>query len=140
MNMLKDMLGEEIFFLGMREFFDRFKYQSARTNDFVTTLSEISQRDLGPFFDVWFKSYTLPKVDVSHYIEGEADRYRLKFQIFQEGTPFIFPLWLEWVEDGKTVRKMIVVDKKEYTVQFDLAHKAKRIRINPDDAVPGKFY
>jgi hypothetical protein len=35
---------------------------------------------------------------------------------------------------------MIVVDKKEYTVQFDLAHKPKRIQINPDNAVPGKFY
>jgi hypothetical protein len=35
---------------------------------------------------------------------------------------------------------MIVVDKKEYSVQFDLAQKPKKIKINPDSAVPGKFY
>ena len=140
LNMLKDMLGEEVFFLGLREFFNKFKYQAARTNDFVATLSEISQKDLRPFFDAWFKTYTLPEVKVSQYIERVADKYHLKFHISQRGDPFIFPLWVEWRQDGKNVRKMIVVDKKECTVQFDLTHKPKRIQINPDNAVPGKFY
>jgi aminopeptidase N len=140
LNMLKDMLGEDVFFWGIREFFNKFKYQAARTNDFVVTLSEISQKDLRPFFDAWFQTYTLPEVKVSQYIERVADKYRLKFHISQRGDPFIFPLWVEWMQDGKNVRKMIVVDKKEHTVQFDLTHKPKRIHINPDNAVPGKFY
>jgi hypothetical protein len=140
LNMLKDMLGEEVFFWGVREFFYKFKYQAARTNDFVVTLSEISQKDLRPFFDAWFQTYTLPEVKISQYIERVADKYRLKFHISQQGDPFIFPLWVEWMQDGKNVRKMIVVDKKEHTVQFDLTHKPKRIQINPDNAVPGKFY
>jgi hypothetical protein len=140
LNMLKDMLGEEMFFLGIREFFDRFKYQAARTNDFVTTFSEISQKNLKPFFDAWFKSYTLPEVEVSQYIDRVADHYRLKLEFSQNGDAFIFPLWVEWSENGERVRKMIVVDKKEYSVQFDLAQKPKKIKINPDSAVPGKFY
>lgn len=140
LNMLKDMLGEEVFFWGIKEFFNKFKYQTARTNDFMVTLSEISQKDLRPFFDAWFRTYTLPEVKVSHYIERVADKYRLKFHISQQGDPFIFPLWVEWMQDGKNVRKMIVVDKKDHTVQFDLTHKPKRIQINPDNAVPGKFY
>jgi aminopeptidase N len=106
----------------------------------VVTLSEISQKDLRPFFDAWFHTYTLPEVKVSQDIERVADKYRLKFHISQRGDPFIFPLWVEWMQNGKNVRKMIVVDKKEHTVQFDLTHKPKRIHINPDNAVPGKFY
>jgi len=35
---------------------------------------------------------------------------------------------------------MIVVDKKEHTAEFDLSHKPKKIKINPDKAVPGKFH
>jgi len=140
LNMLKDMLGEDVFFWGIREFFNKFKYQAARTNDFVVTLSEISQKDLRPFFDAWFQTYKLPEVKVSRYIERVADKYRLKFHISQRGDPFIFPLWVEWMQDEKNVRNMIVVDKKEHTVQFDLTHKPKRIQINPDNAVPGKFY
>jgi hypothetical protein len=140
LNMLKDMLGQEVFFLGVREFFDRFKYRAARTNDFVTTLSEISQKNLKPFFDGWFKSYTLPHVEISQNVERVAGKFRLKFQLSQKGDAFIFPLWVEWIEDGKNIRKMIVVDKKEFGVQFDLTHKPKRIQINPDSAVPGRFY
>jgi aminopeptidase N len=138
--MLKDMLGEEVFFSGVREFFDRFHYQAARTSDFINTLSEISEKDLQPFFDAWFKTYTLPRVKVTQQIERVEDRYILKFQISQQGNPFIFPLWVRWSEDGKNVRKMLVVDRKEQTVQFDLINKPKRIEINPENAVPGKFY
>jgi len=140
LNMLKDMLDEKVFFRGIKEFFNKFKYQAARTNDFMVTLSEISRKDLRPFFDAWFRTSALPEVKVSYYIERVADKYRLKFAISQQGDPFIFPLWVEWIEDGKNVRKMIVVDEKKHIVQFDLTHKPKRIQINPDNAVPGKFY
>ena len=138
--MLKDLLGDEVFFRGVKEFFDRNKYQAAKTNDFVATLSKISQQDLDPFFRAWFWSYTLPEVKVSHSAERAQEEYRLKFHIVQLTDPFIFPLWVEWIQDGKKIRKMIVVDKKEHTVEFKLNHKPKKIRINPDKAIPGRFH
>ena len=140
LNMLKDLLGDEVFFRGVKEFFDRNKYQAAKTNDFVATLSKISQQDLDPFFRAWFRSYTLPEVKVSHSAERAQEEYRLKFHIVQLTDPFIFPLWVEWIQDGKKIRKMIVVDKKEHTVEFKLNHKPKKIRINPDKAIPGHFH
>ena len=140
LNMLKDLLGDEVFFLGVKEFFDRNKYQAARTNDFVTSLSKISKQDLEPFFSAWFRSYTLPEVKVTHSAEKDQEEYRLKFHIVQLTDPFIFPLWVEWFEEGKKIRRMIVVDKKTQTVQFILNYKPKKIRINPDDAIPGRFH
>jgi hypothetical protein len=139
LNMLKDMLGEELFFQGVREFFKKFKYRAAKTNDFAVTLSDISRKDLRPFFDVWFRSFKLPEVKVTYSIERIADDYRLKFRVSQKGETFIFPLWVGWTEDGKYVRKMIIVDGKDQTFPFELDHKPKRIQINPDSAVPGKF-
>jgi aminopeptidase N len=106
----------------------------------VNTLSEVSRKDLRPFFDAWFKTYTLPKVKVTQHIERVEDKYLLKLHISQQGKLFIFPLWVGWSENGKNVRKMIVVDKREHTAQFELTRKPKRIQINPDNAVPGKFY
>ena len=140
LNMLKDLLGDEVFFRGVKEFFDQNKYKAARTNDFVATLSKISQQDLKPFFRAWFRSYTLPEVKVSHSAEKIQEEYRLKFHITQRKDPFIFPLWVEWIQDGEKIRKMIVVDKKEQIVEFMLSHKPKKIKINPDKAVPGHFY
>lgn len=140
LNMLRDLLGEELFFKGIKEFFERFKYQAARTNDFVATLSEISGQDLGPFFRGWFMSHRLPEVKVTHQVERTEEDYLLKFHIAQLRNPFVFPLWVEWIQNGKRVRKMIVVDKREHTVEFKLPQKPTKIKINPDKAVPGKFY
>ena len=140
LNMLKDLLGDEVFFRGVKEFFGRYKYQVARTNDFADTLSKISQQDLEPFFRAWFRSYTLPEVKVSHSTERIQEEYRLEFHIVQLKDPFIFPLWVEWIQDGKKIRKMIVVDKKKHSVEFKLNHKPKKIRINPDQAIPGHFH
>lgn len=139
LNMLKDMVGEEVFFQGLETFFDRFKYRAARTNDFVVTLSEISGQDLRPFFENWFNSYTLPEIKVSSRIERHENGFLLKFHIVQQTDPFIFPLWVEWNQNGNTIRKMIVVDKKESTAEFSLPFKPKNIRINPDNTVPGRF-
>jgi aminopeptidase N len=140
LNMLKDMLGEEVFFQGVREFFERNKYKAARTHNFVAILSKIAQQDLEPFFDAWFKTYTLPDVKVSYSDEKLKEGYRLKFHIVQLADPFIFPLWVEWIQDGTRIRKMIMVDKRELTIEFELDHKPKKIRINPDEAVPGRFH
>jgi hypothetical protein len=140
LNMLKDMLGEDVFFAGVREFFAKFKYQAARTNDFLAALSRVSKKDLRPFFNDWFRSFKLPEVKVAHSIERIKSGFHLKFHISQKEDLFTFPLWVEWVEDNQNIRKMMIVDKKEQTFQFVLTHKPKRIQINPDNAVPGKFY
>lgn len=139
LNMLKDMLGEELFFTGLREFFSRYKYGTARTGNFITVLSEISRQDWTPFFDRWFGSHLLPEVKVEKHLIREEEGYVLKFDIVQYTEAFMFPLWVEWIEDGKKVRKMIVIDRREQEAEFRLDHKPKKIRINPDEAVPGKF-
>jgi hypothetical protein len=140
LNMLRDLLGDEVFFRGIKEFFERFKYKAARTHDFVAILSEVSMQDLEPFFSNWFRTYTLPEVKVSPQVERMGKEYRLKFHIVQLTSTFTFPLWVEWVQDGKKIRKMIVVDKREHNVEFKLSHKPKKIKINPDKAIPGKFH
>jgi aminopeptidase N len=106
----------------------------------VAVFLEISNKDLKPFFDVWFRSFKLPQAKITHSVHREEKEFMLKFHISQKGDTFVFPLWVEWIENKKIVRKMMVVDKKEHTFQFSLAHKPKRIQINPDNAVPGEFH
>jgi len=139
LNMLRDMLGEEVFFRGVQEFFERYKYGAARTIDFAQILSEVSKQDLKPFFRDWFESYSLPEVGVSYSVEKREEGYGLTFDIVQLGDKFLFPLWLEWVEGGKKIKKMIVMDQKEKKFEFELEEKPKKIKVNPDKAIPGKF-
>ncbi len=139
LNMLRDMLGEEVFFRGVRTFFERFKYGAAKTRDFSRIFSEISGQDLSSFFKNWFESYSLPDVRVARSLEKFDHGYKLLFTIDQLKDPFIFPLWIEWKEGEKKVKKMILVDQKKESYEFELEQKPKKIKINPDKAVPGKF-
>jgi hypothetical protein len=139
LNMLRDILGEEVFFRGLKEFHRRYKYGAASTKDFVKTIEEISGRDLTVFFKSWFDSYVLPEVKVTHSVFKREGEYILRLNVNQLQELFVFPLWIEWTESGKKVKKRLIIDEKEEEFEFGLQGKPERIRINPHKAVPGKF-
>jgi hypothetical protein len=140
LNMLKDLLGEEIFFTGLKRFYLRHKFAAASTRDFIEVMEETAGTDLKKFFRDWFDSYALPKVSVSHSVQKSSDGYILKLKINQIKEVFIFPLWIEWIENGDRFRRMVIVDEKNEEFELDLRVKPQKIEINPDNAVPGKFH
>jgi len=140
LNMLRDILGGEVFFRGLREFHSRHKYGAASTKDFIKTIEEISGKDLAIFFKSWFDSYVLPEVRVTRSIFKREGAYILKLNITQLKEHFVFPLWIEWIENGKKVKKRLIIDEKKEEFDFELQDKPERIKINPHKAVPGKFY
>lgn len=140
LNMLKDLVGEEVFYEGLRMFFSRYRYSAASTGDFIRVMEEVSGTDLKGFFKNWFYSYLLPEVKVSQsFSRAEEGGFILKLKLHQMKQVFVFPLWLEWTENGETIRRMVVVDEKNSAFTFHLKAKPKRIKINPDSAVPGNF-
>lgn len=139
LNMLMEILGEELFFQGLREFFHNHKYGAARTRDFIETMERISKKDLKTFFDGWFDSHLLPEVKVSHAVKRSQDGYLLKFRIIQRKGHFVFPLRLEWKEKGQRIVKKVIIQEKTEDFEFQSEEKPERIKINPDKAVPGKF-
>jgi len=140
LNMLLDLLGEDAFFNGLKDFFAAHKYGSARTRDFMKAMEKISGKDLEAFFKAWFGSHSLPDVKVSHSVEPVAEGYLLKVVINQPQEVFMFPLWIEWKENGKTVREKVVVEGNHRVFSFRLKEKPGKVTVNPDRAVPGKFY
>jgi len=140
MNMLMDLLGEEVFFKGLQEFFRRFKYSSARTRDFFMTFQEVSGQDLKQFLQGWFYSYRLPEIKVKEHVQQKDKGYLLSLEVVQLNDVFEFPLWIEWQENGLTVRKMIRVSGPAGSFDFETSAKPTKIRVNADRAIPGKFH
>jgi aminopeptidase N len=140
LNMLKDLLGEDVFFQALREFFDRYKYSAPRSKEFFDTFEEISGADLDIFFESWFESYRLPEVKVTHFVERADSGFRLKLNVVQLKGTFDFPLWIEWEENGERIREKVRVDKAVSEFVFEREKKPDDIKINRDDWVPGKFH
>ena len=139
LNLLKDLIGEEVFFEGLKEFFGKYKYNVANTRGFIRIMEHVSGKDLENFFKHWFDSYLLPELKVTHSVKKGREGLILTVRVTQLREHFLFPLWIEWLESGKKVRKMLVVDDQAKTFEFELKEKPKKIRVNPDNALPGKI-
>jgi len=127
LNMLKDLLGDELFFVGIKRFFSRHKYSAATTVEFMNVFHDVSGKDLELFFEKWFDSYKLPEVRAFHSIIPEEDGGILKFEFVQTKELFI-------------IRKKIIIDNRVVNCEFRVISKPGNIKINPDKAVPGTFY
>ena len=138
--MLQDLLGRETFEAGLRAFFETHKYRAARTAEFMQAMETASGRDLKDFFQGWFYSWELPNVRTSWTETAVAEGVRIDVRVTQIKGRFVFPLWVEWSRQGESGRTLIVVDETSKTASLTLPKRPDRIRINPDKAVPGKFY
>ncbi|MCA9283335.1 MAG: M1 family metallopeptidase, partial [Phycisphaerales bacterium] len=65
LHMLRMKLGDEVFFKGVGEYFDRYKFKTAETDDFRQVLEEVSGLSLEQFFDQWCYRAGTPKVKVT---------------------------------------------------------------------------
>jgi hypothetical protein len=137
--MLQDVLGPDVFFSGLKEFFAKFKYTAARTDKFIAVMEKVSGRDLRDFFEGWFHSWELPAVQTSWSEDRTPSGVRLRIRVSQTRGQFVFPLWVEWSRRGQTHREMFVIDKPSQEIVLTLPEKADRVVFNPLRVVPGKF-
>ena len=137
--LLKDYLGQDVFFRALQEFFIQKQYSQARTGDFMKVFEKVSGRDLKLFFENWFNSYLLPEVSVTHSLQKVGEQYHLNLKIVQPKGLFVFPLWVEWKERGEKKRKKLLIERSIQDFSFSSSEKIKNIVINPDEAVPGVF-
>ena len=57
---LRVELGDDMFFKIVRTYYDRYKYSSVSTEDFIALAEEVSGQDLQNIFDAWLYSDQLP--------------------------------------------------------------------------------
>ena len=140
LNMLHDLLGDEVFFSGLKEFFGAYKFTAASTGQFRRMLEKVSGRDLNDFFRLWFDSHLLPDAQVRYSIEKQRAGVLLKIRVSQFNENFVFPLWILWEDEhGAQRREKLIVDQKSQEFEFSLPGPAGKLDVNPGQAVPGKF-
>lgn len=140
LNILRDLLGDDLFFKGLKKFFSENVYSAAKTSDFKRCFEDVSGKDLKVFFDMWFDSYHLPDTRITHSVDREGRDYLLKIEAVQLKDNFVFPLWIEWNENKNKVRKKLIIEKERQEFTFRLRNKPSKITINPESAIPGNFH
>jgi len=65
LHMLRNELGDETFWKGMRSFYGKFRNKNAITSDFEEVMEETSGKDLSGFFYQWLKIPGQPDLKIS---------------------------------------------------------------------------
>lgn len=137
--LLKDLLGDDIFFRGLKEFYREFRFQAARTADFRLIMEQISGRDLRSFFHDWFYSERLPEVRMERKVHSSGPSFRLQLTFQQLSRPMIFPLRVVVETHGEKSEHIFLIDSASQSFELELSGPLKKVTVNPGNLVPGKF-
>lgn len=107
LHMLRRLLGDEVFFSGIREYYRANAHGTALSADLRRVMEAASGRDLGWFFDQWLRRPGYPEVRVRHAWDEVRRALVLEVEQVQAGEAFRLPLEVE-VElevEGETRRR-----------------------------------
>jgi len=92
LHMLRDLVGTEPFWRGIRLYYQRYANGVASTADLRRAMEEVSGQDLGWFFTQWLTRSGVPQVSGSWRYDSAAKQVVMTVRQTQAGDPFRFAL------------------------------------------------
>jgi peptidase M1-like protein len=78
LHMLRQLVGDEAFFAGVRRFYRDSRFQNVAAVDFQVAMERETGRPLDRFFNRWIDGATLPRVRFSYRVDGSDVVLRLE--------------------------------------------------------------
>lgn len=122
LHMLRNKIGDEAFWKGIRTYYATYQNGNVLTGDFQKVMEGAAGQDLGPFFRQWFFRAGHPNFVVSW--SYNATRKSVAGKLVQQKEPFAFPLDIRLrLTDGSILEKTLEVNSS--TVDFVLPANTK---------------
>ncbi len=138
LHMLREKVGEEVFWEGIRNFYNNHKFQNASTADFRSEIEKSSNVDLKFFFDQWLRTPGHPLLDVSHRVS----QGNLTITIEQlQDKKFSFPLEIMLkFRNGKEQLKKVAINKKNEQFSFEIEDEFDKCVLDPNIKLLYEFW
>jgi len=139
LHMFRDLIGTETYDEILHRFLSKHAYSNVTTGDFLETVSVVTEKDYGWFFDQWLFSPGHPLMDVSY--EWDEQRKKLSLTISQvqdtsAGVPiFRLPIKIGITTSaGKSVESIWLTDQSQ-SFEFDVAEQPLMVRFDEGDVL-----
>ena len=130
LHMLRRLVGDDVFFRGIRRFYREARFRKVGTQDFRAAMEKESGKPLERFFDRWIYGSTLPKLKVSHRVEGND----VVLHVEQIGEIFDVPLTLTLqYADRKPVDVLVPVTDRTVDHRTPLEGVLRGVDVSKDD-------
>ena len=136
LHMLRTVLGDDLWWKGIRHYVATHGMQNVETTDFRVALEEATGKSLGWFFDEWAYHAGHPEYDVAWSWDEKAKQVELKVKQTQEvkgDVPlFRMPVELEFATEDRVWRETVQVDRAEQTFRIAARERPKNVLFDPD--------
>ncbi|AMC10085.1 peptidase M1 [Lutibacter profundi] len=128
LHMLRDVLGDEAFFAGMKNYLIEHKFGTAEAQELRLSFEEVSGKDLNWFFNQWY--YGDGHIRLSVTYDYNTIINTVTVNINQQGKTFKFPLSIDIYEGNSKTRHNVWVDKTRNSFTFPFNKLPKLINID----------
>ena len=130
LHMLRHELGDDIFWKGMRSFYEKYKNSNALTDDFESAMEEVSGKDLSGFFYQWLYLPGQPDLKIT---AGPVQGKGLTEIVIEQTQPLLFNFPLELLINSQegTFRENIRVSERLSKITLKSGN-IKEIVADPD--------
>lgn len=133
LHMLRGLLGDDVFFQAVREYYARHLHGAASTDDVQGAFERASGRDLTGFFQQWVRSPGYPDFDITWSIDGDE----LAMNIRQRQAPS-WPAFTMMAEievrrrGGTTFRLPVEIQGRSQDLRFGGMGDVVEVTFDPD--------
>jgi aminopeptidase N len=134
LHMLRQRLGDEVFFLGLRDYYQAHREANATTEDLRRALEKSSDKNLKDFFARWIYGAGHPRYQVLWQPKERKDVAVISVELkqLQDGEAFLDPVPVEFTINGKKRRETIYPRGKTTKVSIRLDGLPASVEIDPD--------
>ena len=138
LHMLRHIVGDDIFFDILKAYYEsnKFKYQSATTEQFIELCNQISGMDLDYFFQQWIFGEYYPVYSYSWNFTKNDSGYEIDLTINQEQTNtglFRMPLDIKISTVSEDYIFTVMDSARTQDFQFFTATKPRNIELDPNN-------
>jgi hypothetical protein len=137
LHMLRRLLGDDIFFSGLRRFYADRRYQKAGTEDLERALEAESGRVLDRFFERWIYGTDIPRVRYSTSLGDGTVNVR-----FEQAADLVFDLPVTvtlMYANGRTTDVVVPLTEAVVERSIPTTDLVRQVQVNRDSAALAEF-
>jgi hypothetical protein len=134
LHMLRRLLGDDVFFRGIRRFYVGARFAKVGTDDLRFAMAAESGLSLDRFFDRWIYGSSLPDITFSHRVAQADSGQDVVLQFEQGDEVFDVPVTVRLEYSGGNSEDIVVpVTEKVVEFRVPLEGRLRRVSINEKD-------
>jgi len=133
LHMLRERMGNDRFWAGIREYHARYRDANASTRDFRQVMERAAGEDLSAFFDQWLYRGGIPRLEGAWWWDAAKREVVVEVRQVQPGAPFVLPLEVGIEGAGATPRvERMTVSGAVQRVAFAEEREPTGVTLDPE--------